>query len=317
MRFSRGWDKEGKRNRLYGRRWRGQRAVFLAANPLCVMCQSLGRIEPATVVDHKVPHRGDEALFWDQGNWQSLCEDHHNGQKAREEIRGYSDRLGDDGWPLDPMHPANCGHQPMSGKSKPDELLPIAVRVFLVCGSPAAGKSTWCREQMRDGDLLIDFDDIDREINGKSRRRGRLLVPVLRERNTRLLAASKRTSGRIFLPMTAARSVDREWWRAKLGNVVVVLLETDLATCLARVDEDEIRHATADDMRQAIRDWFERFDDRGIDLVVSGRGASQSREPSGRPPSANRSSHLVSDVFPPFSEDFSQNSSEKDDLGFA
>ena len=32
----------------------------------------------ATVVDHIKPHRGDKKLFWDRGNWQPLCEHHHN-----------------------------------------------------------------------------------------------------------------------------------------------------------------------------------------------------------------------------------------------
>lgn len=31
-----------------------------------------------TVVDHIVPHRGDQKLFWDRSNWQPLCEHHHN-----------------------------------------------------------------------------------------------------------------------------------------------------------------------------------------------------------------------------------------------
>ncbi len=31
-----------------------------------------------TVVDHIKPHRGDRKLFWDRGNWQPLCEHHHN-----------------------------------------------------------------------------------------------------------------------------------------------------------------------------------------------------------------------------------------------
>ena len=31
-----------------------------------------------TVVDHIIPHRGDQKLFWDRSNWQPLCEHHHN-----------------------------------------------------------------------------------------------------------------------------------------------------------------------------------------------------------------------------------------------
>lgn len=70
---------------LYDRRWRKSRRVYLAHNPLCVMCEREGRIEPATVVDHKIPHKGSVALFWDRGNWQGLCESHHNSDKQRME----------------------------------------------------------------------------------------------------------------------------------------------------------------------------------------------------------------------------------------
>ena len=30
------------------------------------------------VVNHKVPHRGDQALFWDRANWEPLCHDDHD-----------------------------------------------------------------------------------------------------------------------------------------------------------------------------------------------------------------------------------------------
>ena len=47
-------------------------------NPFCVKCYEEGHITMATVVDHIKPHRGDRKLFWDRGNWQPLCEHHHN-----------------------------------------------------------------------------------------------------------------------------------------------------------------------------------------------------------------------------------------------
>ena len=37
-----------------------------------------GNLTPATVVDHIIPHRGDMKLFWDESNWQALCESCHN-----------------------------------------------------------------------------------------------------------------------------------------------------------------------------------------------------------------------------------------------
>lgn len=59
------------------------------------------------VADHRIPHRGDEALFFDPDNLQTLCPDCHDRNKQREESRGYSEERGEDGWPIDPRHPAN------------------------------------------------------------------------------------------------------------------------------------------------------------------------------------------------------------------
>lgn len=71
--------------RGYTSAWAKARAAWLRAHPLCVMCQQRGSIEPATVVDHIVPHRGDMALFWDSRNWQSLCKPDHDRKTATED----------------------------------------------------------------------------------------------------------------------------------------------------------------------------------------------------------------------------------------
>ena len=62
--------------------WRALRQQRLAAEPLCRMCRTQEeRLVAATVVDHVKPHRGDERLFFDYENTQSLCEFHHNSTK--------------------------------------------------------------------------------------------------------------------------------------------------------------------------------------------------------------------------------------------
>lgn len=73
--------------RGYGSRWQRARKKYLEAHPLCVECARQGRYVKATVVDHIVPHRGDQKLFWDQSNWQSLCSYHHNIKTGREDSR--------------------------------------------------------------------------------------------------------------------------------------------------------------------------------------------------------------------------------------
>lgn len=124
MSDAKSWDIEGKRNKLYGRRWRKGRGQFLAINRYCKFCRAVGKRARATVVDHIVPHRGDEELFWEQSNWQPLCKPCHDGEKAVMEARGYSDRIGVSGWPVDPAHPSNGGapnHQNRMGEDTDGE----------------------------------------------------------------------------------------------------------------------------------------------------------------------------------------------------
>lgn len=87
-------------------RWKRGRLAHLAAHPLCVLCRQAGLVTAATVVDHVRPHRGDEILFFDPGNWQSVCKPCHDGAKQQLEKRGGLIRGCDaNGIPLDPAHP--------------------------------------------------------------------------------------------------------------------------------------------------------------------------------------------------------------------
>lgn len=65
-------------SRGYDSKWRKARNRFLKLHPLCVRCQAQGSLVKATVVDHIKPHRGDQYLFWDESNWQSLCKRCHD-----------------------------------------------------------------------------------------------------------------------------------------------------------------------------------------------------------------------------------------------
>ena len=62
----------------YTKRWQTASKSFLLHHPFCVRCRQQGRLTPATVVDHIIPHRGDRNLFWDESNWQALCKPCHD-----------------------------------------------------------------------------------------------------------------------------------------------------------------------------------------------------------------------------------------------
>jgi hypothetical protein len=69
-------------------------------------------VEPATLVDHIVPHQGDVNRFW-LGPFQSLCKNCHDVSKREIEMYGFRRDVGLDGQPLDPNHPWYTGEVPM------------------------------------------------------------------------------------------------------------------------------------------------------------------------------------------------------------
>ena len=69
-------------SRGYNAKWQRARLLFLRNNPLCAECLLKVYFTQAKVVDHITPHKGDERLFWDTGNWQSLCSSCHSRKTA-------------------------------------------------------------------------------------------------------------------------------------------------------------------------------------------------------------------------------------------
>jgi len=78
-------DKGSSTERGYTWAWHKARNAYLRAHPMCVMC--LPVVTAADVVDHIIPHQGNQELFWSEENWQSLCRRHHDTDKAEMEGR--------------------------------------------------------------------------------------------------------------------------------------------------------------------------------------------------------------------------------------
>lgn len=73
--------------RGYGSKRQRERRRFSDSNPFCVKRYEEGHLTKATVVDHIKPHRGDQKFFWNRGNWQPLCEHHHNVKTMTEDTQ--------------------------------------------------------------------------------------------------------------------------------------------------------------------------------------------------------------------------------------
>ena len=59
----------------------------LSTHPLCMRCNKFERTAAAVDVDHVHPHRGDEKVFYDSNNLQSLCRSCHS-YKTNQEMKG-------------------------------------------------------------------------------------------------------------------------------------------------------------------------------------------------------------------------------------
>lgn len=86
------------------RAWQAARQQQLIEQPWCAFCERIGRLSPATVVDHIIPL----AQAWDRrldpSNLQSLCKQHHDRTKQRLERTGVEEGCDASGRPLDPNH---------------------------------------------------------------------------------------------------------------------------------------------------------------------------------------------------------------------
>lgn len=84
--------RESSSKRGYGYRWQVARKKFLAENPWCAECKRNSKHVPANQVDHIIPHKGNQKLFWDKSNWQSMCSSCHS-QKTASEDGGFGNQI--------------------------------------------------------------------------------------------------------------------------------------------------------------------------------------------------------------------------------
>jgi len=72
----------GTSHRLYcSRAWQALRADVL----IDAQCAVAGCKTVPTIVDHVVPHRGDQGLFFDRKNLQAMCKRHHDSKTVRKD----------------------------------------------------------------------------------------------------------------------------------------------------------------------------------------------------------------------------------------
>lgn len=213
-------DSKTTAERGYGYKWQKYRLSFLQRNPLCVYCLEQGRVTEAKVVDHIEPHRGDQDLFWNTDNHQSLCMSCHSSIKQREEAGSKNST---------------------AYVFMPDWLEPIP-RLTIVFGCAGSGKSTWVKEHAKPNDVVLDLDEMIADIGGKPIYKGNKqdFALAVRKRNSLLLQMSKHNQSG-YLILTGSTPAQRRWWASKLQPSSVHIMETSKEECIERIMNDERR----------------------------------------------------------------------------
>jgi len=199
-----------------------RREVLLRDGYQCRACGAVvtGRNAHVDHIVRKSLGAGDEIT-----ELQTLCASCH-GKKTVKEQRDSSQP---ERWSLHP-------------KWMPRAIIPVT----LVSGPPASGKNTYVERNKQDGDLVIDLDAIASEMAGTTLHAWGLkwLGGAVRKRNEILANLHKEEAKRhrmAWLIVSEPRAEHRQWWVDRLGVSRVVVIETDAATCEARMMTDADR----------------------------------------------------------------------------
>lgn len=229
--------------RGYGRRWEKFRLVFLAAHPLCEFCLPAGRVTPATVVDHDLPHEGDTEAFW-ATTFTALCKRHHDSTKQRLEAK-YS---GDDLLRQVARIKAGVDSGTLGAQASRS--------ATLLWGPPAAGKTTEAqRIAASTGAIVYDLDDVAESIGlpryGRTMEQARRASAVLKAR-----LAQHPDGVPLVLIVSAPLAKTRTRWARDISATSVRLVVADRATCINRVMADTQRQAHMKQQVEIIDKWF-------------------------------------------------------------
>lgn len=210
------------------KRWKELRLeTFLRDQYICqhtgIACIGRANTWNAPVCNHIVRHEGNEELFFDPDNLETTTKQFHD--SAIQSMEKGGRLLRNDGWGATSVK---------YGVAHPEWLKPSAIPLTIVCGPPASGKSTYCKENALRGDIIIDLDDIRFKLIGVRHAENCTIVPqLLWHRNEQLSSLQNAKMGNAYFIVSAPTQAERNWWQGKLGGRIH-LIDPGIKECKRR-----------------------------------------------------------------------------------
>lgn len=177
---------------------------------------------------------------------------HHKEELTEENVFDYNISLNPDNIMIVSHKSHNLIHNKLNSSCR---------KVYLVYGAPLSGKTSWVKDNMIEGDLVVDMDSIWQCVSGLERysKPKRLNAVVFKLRDA-LLDSVKYRLGKwktAYIiggyPLTA----ERERLCREMG-AEEVLIDTPKEECLRRLEADEVR-GRLEEYKGFIEEWFERY----------------------------------------------------------
>lgn len=140
---------------------------------------------------------------------------------------------------------------------------PVRKHVYIVYGSPAAGKSTWVHSVASQYDLIVDLDNIWQMISINDRYvKPPALKSVVFQMRDKMYDIIKYRSGKwhnAFIITGGALAGDRDRLKQRVGADELIFIDTPMDECIKRIQKRDMDDAHVGMWLEYIADWFKTF----------------------------------------------------------
>lgn len=136
---------------------------------------------------------------------------------------------------------------------------------YVLCGPPGSGKTTYAKEHMRLGDIIIDLDAIFQAFTGLGAyNKPEHLLPFMLDIHRFAIQsiqkdADKNPFNNAWVIVSGARRGEREYLKDKLGAEIIVF-DVPAGECLQRIETDPNRAGVLIPWGRYVKAWWDEYE---------------------------------------------------------